>query len=545
MATDAPTLSPALPRLPALRWLLLGALLVAELLLLTLRFDTGSLAGLGTWWADLLGKAHALPQVAVAIAAATFLIGGGRLRDDLRRASSEGAHLPLWPFLLGHFAALAGFWLLTHHLLEGDARSSPWAGAWAVAWLVSAALVLLLWAAMFLPAPAWLPLARRSAGPLLGGLFIGLAAWGTGQLTDAFWVPLSRYTFWLVVQLLRLGTADVVCDPEGFVVGTSAFSVRIAPECSGYEGIGLVWVFVGTWLWCYRERLRFPAALLLLPAATLAIWLLNAVRIAGLIAVGSWVSREAALGGFHSQAGWLAFNAVALGAVALADRLPWFRARREEAQEPTVQDEAPAHLLPLMALLATMMVTAAFTSGFDWPYPLRVLAVAAALWLCRKSYAGLRLEWTWAAVGIGAAVYVLWLLLEPPPPEDGAAHFAEALRGAPPLMAFLWLAFRVVGTVITVPIAEELAFRGYLIRRMVSPDAARVPPGTFTWVSFLGSSLLFGLLHGRWLAGTVAGMAYALALYRRGKAGDAILAHAVTNALLAVHVLATGAWWLW
>ncbi len=52
-------------------------------------------------------------------------------------------------------------------------------------------------------------------------------------------------------------------------------------------------------------------------------------------------------------------------------------------------------------------------------------------------------------------------------------------------------------------------------------------------------------MHGRWLAGTLAGMAYALALYRRGKIVDAIVAHATTNALIAGFVLATGNWSLW
>src|SRR2546425_434021 len=61
-----------------------------------------------------------------------------------------------------------------------------------------------------------------------------------------------------------------------------------------------------------------------------------------------------------------------------------------------------------------------------------------------------------------------------------------------------------------------VAFRGYLIRKLVSPAFETVRPGHFTWLSFVASSLLFGALHGRWLAGTLAGMAYAAALYRRG-----------------------------
>jgi CAAX prenyl protease-like protein len=119
------------------------------------------------------------------------------------------------------------------------------------------------------------------------------------------------------------------------------------------------------------------------------------------------------------------------------------------------------------------------------------------------------------------------------------------LAGLSPLAATLWLAVRIFGAVVTVPIAEELAFRGYLGRRLVDADFERVPFRTFTWLAFLGSSVLFGVMHGRWLAGTIAGMAYALVLYRRGELGDAISAHAITNALIAAYVLTTGAWTLW
>jgi CAAX prenyl protease-like protein len=111
--------------------------------------------------------------------------------------------------------------------------------------------------------------------------------------------------------------------------------------------------------------------------------------------------------------------------------------------------------------------------------------------------------------------------------------------------AGVWLTFRVIGAVITAPLAEELAFRGYLTRRLIKADFRDVPPGQFRPSSFLVSSVLFGALHGRWLAGTLAGMFYALALYRRRKLSDAVLAHATTNALIAADVLLAGAWPLW
>ncbi len=95
------------------------------------------------------------------------------------------------------------------------------------------------------------------------------------------------------------------------------------------------------------------------------------------------------------------------------------------------------------------------------------------------------------------------------------------------------------------PLAEELAFRGYLLRKLVSADFARVDFRHFMLLSFVVSSTLFGLLHQQWLAGVIAGMLFALAMYRRGALFDAIIAHATANAMLAAYVLTTHRWSLW
>jgi CAAX prenyl protease-like protein len=104
---------------------------------------------------------------------------------------------------------------------------------------------------------------------------------------------------------------------------------------------------------------------------------------------------------------------------------------------------------------------------------------------------------------------------------------------------------RIVGSSLTVPIAEELAFRGFLTRRLIASDISKVKPGTFTWTSFIVSSLAFGALHSRFLEGSLAGMLFAIAYYRRGSIGDACVAHATTNAMLSVEALITGDWTLW
>jgi exosortase E/protease (VPEID-CTERM system) len=350
----------------------------------------------------------------------------------------------------------------------------------------------------------------------------------------------------MVYQVLRLLYPEVVYRASESTVGTPSYTIEVGQDCGGYQGIGLMVMLLVLYLWLFRHTLRFPAAFLLLPLGVAFIWLANLARLVLLIIIGSSGSPEIANGGFHSEAGWLTFNAIGLGLVA-ASRHSGFFTRPSAAPPPKQRlNLTAAYLAPLFAIVATAMLTRAFTLGFDQLYPLRVLVAGAVLWRFREAYASLRWTVSWQAVAIGIAVFLLWLGLEPLSMASGAGEsLAAGLSEAPGGWAVTWIIFRIVGSVVTVPLAEELAFRGYLTRRLIGEKFEEIPLGRFSWFSFVLSSVLFGALHGRWLAGTLAGMFYAVALYRRKELADAVVAHAVTNALIAVHVLATGAWSLW
>jgi CAAX prenyl protease-like protein len=174
-----------------------------------------------------------------------------------------------------------------------------------------------------------------------------------------------------------------------------------------------------------------------------------------------------------------------------------------------------------------------------------VLTPLIPLWIFRGYYADLRWSWAWTPIFLGLFVFVLWVALEPAPTPEAVALIPSALREMPVAAAAFWLIARVLGSSIVVPIAEELAFRGYLLRRLIDADFTAVSPKQFTWASFLISSVAFGALHGRWVAGILAGMIYAAAQYRRGRISDAIVAHSVTNALLAAYVVIFGHWGFW
>ncbi len=481
----------------------------------------------------------------VAVASATFLFGGQRLREELSRLTGPSLSRWSWVVLLCHLAALAAFAWLTEQIFEGPALSSTWVLAWLVAWVVSGLAVMVCLVATELPPGYWAPLARRGFRALVVGLVVGTAAAGAGQLTARSWEPLGYSTLASVHALLGLFVTDLVYQPSSFVIGTEAFAVSIAPQCSGYEGIGLVWAFLGAYLWFFRRRLRFPQAWLLLPLGAVFIWLANVVRIAALVAVGTWLSADVALGGFHSQAGWLGFLGVALGLIFLAQKCRWFHRDQVSPTEPTAGPSREAvYLAPLLAVVAVAMVGGAFsTGGLDRYYPARLAAVAVPLWLYRREYTAMRWACSWQAQAIRDLVFANWVALWPNS-ENGFVETTTQATNAKFGWMSVWLLARVVGSVATVPLAEELAFRGFLTRRLIASDFDTVLPGRFTWTSFAVSSVAFGVLHDRWLEGTMAGMLYALAYYRRGSLGDAVAAHATTNVLLSADAVMTGDWTL-
>jgi exosortase/archaeosortase family protein len=92
----------------------------------------------------------------------------------------------------------------------------------------------------------------------------------------------------------------------------------------GYQGLGLMLLFLSAHMYLGRQELRFPNVLLLIPVALVAIWLLNVVRIALLMVIGASWSPDIAVGGFHAGAGWLNLTLVALATVWATRRFAWF-----------------------------------------------------------------------------------------------------------------------------------------------------------------------------------------------------------------------------
>ena len=528
--------------------------------------EVGALSARYHWAAlpeERLGYARWLVEPAFPAALVTVLaVASIRRRRHEGDDSPGGSHLR-WLFFIGQPVVFLGFlrsvaWIVSEDLASspypdarlidrffGDPLASPFSAYWIGGSALLGVAALVLWVAAVFPVPVRTPWRWVGWGPSLMGIGFGIASVAAGWMTQSTWPDLGRATLWLVHLLLTTISGEVVYRPSEAVVGIRDFSVWIAPACSGYEGIGLVLVYLGLYLWFDRRKLLFPRAFLLFPLGVAAIWLANAIRLTALVAVGAYVSPAVAARGFHIQAGWLAFNAVALSLVVLARRTQFLR--RESAIGATGEPSlTAAYLTPMLAVVATAMITGLFSDGFDRLYPLRVLAAAAILIYFRRAYSGLRWTVSWRAVAAGVLVFGLWLALGDSDSGVSVGGGTKARWEAlSPALKWTWMFGRVVGSVALAPLVEELAFRGYLIRRLIARDFAAVSPTRLTWTSLLISSLLFGALHQRWLAGAAAGVIYALAQRRRGELADSVVAHATTNALLATQALATGDWSSW
>ncbi len=529
------------------RWILAASLLVGGMLLLSTPW------GGGYWWITLSFRNSALYlpipgrfQVAallVATLTATILFGWATLREELRATVRGGVcrdwGWPVWVLAYSVVVAvLAG-------MINGDAA--------AVfddrRILELTALVLLAttsWCLAAMPAGFWVNWMSRNPKALLSGAAVGLSTYLLGRhyglmlssIVDSF----TQSTLWIASVLLQLFTHDIVFLPERSIIGTHDFVVRVSSACTGLQGVTLFLTFFGIYLWIYRKQLRFPLVLVLLPIGAAILYLLNVVRIVALILIGSW-SHSLAVHGFHSVAGWLLFNIATLSIVITSRRSQLFT----KTADPAVAVPTPgaSYLMPLLLMIAVAMVSRIFVFSFDITYPLRAIVGAGALWVYWKRIP-VRWNISWPAVGLGIVAFVVWIVLVST--TNGAAkdaHIGDALRSLPIAGGLLWMVLRVIGAVIVAPIAEELAFRGYLMRKLISFDFESVALTGFTWLSFLGSSILFGVLHSQWVAGTLAGMIFAVAVYRRGSLSDGIVSHATANALLAAYVLATGHWFLW
>ncbi|MBF9060952.1 exosortase E/protease, VPEID-CTERM system [Rhodobacterales bacterium HKCCSP123] len=465
-----------------------------------------------------------------------------------------------------HAAVFVVFLLLLSGLPQGGQAGPLEAGLQRRYALVSAVFLAWQLSGFLILAPARCLRGLKATSVLFVVAVMGAAlilSMNEGALLSAIGGSLETAT--LVLSLAIYGVfgraVPDVFTYEGLpIVQVGDFAVQVGTACAGYQGMLASATIMGALVLLEWSSLRKARALLLAVTTVGVVFLMNSVRIAILLHIGEAYSEEVAVNGFHSYFGTLSLLAIIALAMLLL-QLPAFRsaeaARRgtsrleqirgawgQAGPDRLLADAAP-YLLPLAAYLCVVMIVGLFGTGFNWLYPVSALIGFGILFACRRM---IRAEFADGvgpgAFAMGVLVFVFWLMLIPPDP-DADRLFNDTLGAAPALAVTAWVLMRALGSSIVVPVLEELAFRAGLMRLLsglLEPISGRMPAVA---VSVLGSSFAFGLLHSNLWAGVMAGIGYAILTLRTGRVGDAIVAHAVTNFLIALTAIGIERWSLW
>ena len=189
-------------------------------------------------------------------------------------------------------------------------------------------------------------------------------------------------------------------------------------------------------------------------------------------------------------------------------------------------------------------------------------AVCAALVLALRPWRFVRCSGTWRdivlGVLVGVAVYVLWAWPECVPwagvrewyyrwlvmPIGGMPDYAASwcyAWGHSPALAVA----KLIGSAFVIAPIEEFFFRGCLMRWLSQRDWRGLVLNAVTRQAFWATALVFAFEHDRYVAGLLAGLAYGGLAVRTGSLAAPIAAHVTTNLILAIHVLAMGAYHFW
>lgn len=443
-----------------------------------------------------------------------------------------------WPLLLNIAGVLLTLAPVTF-LVDGSGTASlvPALGLWSLgmAGIIVGILLYLApfdrWIA-FLAAEKW-----RLIPLLLASVFAPFAA----TLVRPLWQvdTIASMTFSAVAFTIKFFGYDVEVNPGPRIIGANDFFIDIAPVCSGVEGIALVTIFVTLYMFLFKSELRFPRALLLYPLGIMVSAALNIVRIVSLLAIGLNGNPELAVGGFHSHAGWLMFTLVSLGIIVLANNVEWFRKPALPPQldvepapyiPPFFKDMTVAMILPFAVFMFSALLAQVLSENPGVIYPARAALMACILLVFLPLYRTLDWRLDPIAIGAGVAIGVLWVFIPIADPDTLPPY--GNLAGT---LLILWFVARGIGTIVLVPVIEELFFRGYLEQRLKRKD-------TLIWT--IGSAIivaaLFALLHSRWIEAFAASLVFSYIMHRSGKVTDAIVAHGVANAIIFAVATATG-----
>jgi CAAX prenyl protease-like protein len=207
-------------------------------------------------------------------------------------------------------------------------------------------------------------------------------------------------------------------------------------------------------------------------------------------------------------------------------------------------------IVPFAAFVALTLMQGQFgETGAYWIYALKTLLGAALIWLVWAHVKEMRWNFSWEAVVAGVAVFFLWVGLDGLYPsvfgERTASFNPIKSYGEGSVIAWTFISVRILGSSLVVPFLEEVFYRSFLYRCLIKTDFLSVPLNSFNLWAFLFVCAGFGFNHYEWLPGILCAFIYQGLVLKKGRLGDAITAHAITNFLLGLWVVLRSAYYFW
>jgi CAAX prenyl protease-like protein len=223
---------------------------------------------------------------------------------------------------------------------------------------------------------------------------------------------------------------------------------------------------------------------------------------------------------------------------------------------PNLQNRWPSlpYVLPFVVFMAFLAVQKYSPLSPVIEYPLRDVLLIAVLVIFSSQVIDFHSSHKLETAVIGIAVFVIWVgpdMLFPAYRQHWMFQnslFGQIGNTVPEKVLLnpvvLWS--RIFRAVVIVPVVEELFWRAWLMRWLISPRFDKIPLGTYQTASFAIVAVMFALEHGPyWDVGLVTGVIYNWWMVRTRSLGDCILVHAITNACLCGYVVATRHWEYW
>jgi len=217
------------------------------------------------------------------------------------------------------------------------------------------------------------------------------------------------------------------------------------------------------------------------------------------------------------------------------------------------------YVVPFVLYLLFSQVAAHYSDLYPWLYIATIVMVSGATIYLLSGRSLFRPHKNiFPGILVGILGIISWILLS-------ASHLDESVISllpvwlqpesrlgfnpfeeiASPIFTWVFILFRFLGLALLVPVVEEIFWRGFLLRWVISADWEEQPIGIFTLRSFLWIVLLFTLAHPEFFAAAVYCALMNLLLYWKKDLWLCVVAHGTSNLLLGIYVLLTGSWVLW